>query len=148
MSGATCLRRLLDDLQERVEGRNGQHVDLIDDVHTLFHLAGGVNGIVAQIADVVNAVVGGGVDLQNIHAGARIDGLTGLADIAGIAVVGIQAVDRLAQNLGAAGLTRTTGARKQIRMAHVTGQKLCLQRLRHSPLPHNIIESLGTIFTI
>ena len=123
-------------------------MDLIDDVHTLLHLAGGVDGIVAQVADVVNAVVGGRIDLQNIHAGARIDGPAGLADIAGIAVVGIQAVDRLAQNLGAARLTRTTGARKQIRMAHVTGKQLRFQRLGNSPLTNHIIESLGPIFTI
>ena len=95
---------------------------LVDDVDPLFHLAGGIDGIVTQIADIVDAVVGGGIDLQHIHAGARIDGLTGLADIAGIAVMGIQTVDRLGKNLGAARLARTPGAREQVSMAHVTTQ--------------------------
>ena len=39
--------------------------------------------------------------------------------VAGIAVVGIQAVDRLRQNLGAAGLARAPGAGEQIRMAQL-----------------------------
>ena len=60
----------------------------------------------------------------------------------------LQAVDRLGKDLRTACLTRTPGARKQIRMAHMTGQKLRLQRLRHRTLTNHIIESLGTIFTI
>ena len=121
---------------------------LVNDIHALSHLAGGIDGIVTQIADIVDTVVGGRIDLQHIHTGARIDGSASLADIAGIAVVRIQAVDRLGKDLGAARLTRTPGARKQIRMAHVTGKQLRLQRLGHSTLPHNIIESLRPIFTI
>ena len=57
---------------------------------------------------------------RSIDSGACINGFACLADIAGVAVMGIQAVDRLAQNLCAAGLTRTTGARKQIRVTHMT----------------------------
>ena len=113
------LRRFLDDLQQRIEGRDGQHMHLIDDVHTLFHLAGRINSIVPQVPDIVDTIVGGRIDLQHIHAGARIDGPAGLADIAGVAVMGIQTVDRLGKDLGAAGLARTPRAREQVRMAHM-----------------------------
>ena len=123
-------------------------MDLVDDVHTLFHLAGGIDGIVAQVADIVNAVIGGGVDLQNIHTGSGIDGPAGLADIAGVAVMGIEAVDGLRKNFRTAGLTRTARAGKQVRMAHVTGQKLGLQGLGHSPLTNHIIKGLRPILSI
>ena len=142
------LRRLLNDLQQRIEGRNGEHVDLVDDVHALFHLAGSIDGIITQVADIVNAVVGGGVDLQNVHTGSGIDGPACLTDVAGVAVMGIEAVDRLRQNLGAAGLTRTARAGKQVRMAHMPGQQLGLQGLRHSPLTNHIIKGLRPILSI
>ena len=61
----------------------------VDDIHPHFHLRRRIDRIIPEVTDIVNTVVRGGVDLQHIHTGARIDGLTGLADIAGIAVVGI-----------------------------------------------------------
>ena len=121
---------------------------LIDDVHTLFHLAGRIDGIVPQVPDIVDTIVGGRIDLQHIHAGSRIDGPAGLADIAGVAIVGIQTVDRLTEDLGTAGLTRTPRAREQICMAHMPTEQLGLECLRNRPLPHNVIKCLRTIFTI
>ena len=142
------LRRLLDDLQQRVEGRNGEHMHLVDDIYPHFHLRRRINGVVPQVADVVHAVVGRGVDLQHVHAGAGIDGLAGFADVAGVTVVGIQAVDRLRQNLGAAGLARAPGAGEQIRMAHFPGHDLGFQGLRHRHLPGNVVKGLGAVFAV
>ena len=142
------LRRLLDDLQQRVEGRNGEHMHLVDDIHPHFHLGRRINGVVPQITDVVHAVVGGGVDLQHVHAGAGINGLAGFADVAGVAAVGIQAVDCLRQNFGAAGLTRAPGAGEQVRMAHFPGHDLGFQGLRHRHLSGNVVKGLGAVFAV
>ena len=46
---------------------------LVDDVHTLFHLRGGVDGLVPQRTDVVHAVVRGGVELHHIEKAAGLD---------------------------------------------------------------------------
>ncbi len=61
------LRRLLDDLQQRVEGREREHVHLVDDIDALLHRGGREHGLLAQGADVVHAVVGGGVKLDHVE---------------------------------------------------------------------------------
>ena len=96
----------------------------------------------------VGAVVGSGIDLQHIHAGAGIDGLAAFAAVAGIAVFRFQTVDRLSQNFGAGGLTGAPGAGEQIGMAHPSGGDLRLQGLGHRHLPRNIIKGLRTVFPI
>jgi hypothetical protein len=63
-------------------------MDLVDDIHTHFHLSGRIDGIVPQITDIVNAVVGSGIDLQNIHAGTAVDSTASIAAVAGVAIVG------------------------------------------------------------
>ena len=142
------LRRLLDDFEQRVEGGNGQHVYLVDDIHTHFHLRGGVNSIVPEVPDIVHAVVGRGIDFQHVHAGAGINGPTGLAGIAGIAVVRVQAVHRLGQNFGAAGFARATGAGEQVGVAHFPAHQLGLQGLGHRRLARHIVKGLGTVFPV
>ena len=67
------LRRLLQNFQQRVERRDGEHMHLVDDVHTLFHLRRGVDGLVPQRTDVVHAVVRGGVELHHIEKAAGLD---------------------------------------------------------------------------
>ena len=120
------LRWLFNDLQQRIECRNGQHMHLIDNIHTHLHLRRRINGIIPKIPNIIHAVVGSCIDFQNIHASAGINGLAGFAAVAGVAIPGIQAVHRLGQYLGAAGLARTAGTGKQICMAHLTGIQLCL----------------------
>ena len=67
------LRRLLQNFQQRVERRDGEHVHLVDDVHALFHLRRGVDGLAPQRADMVHAVVRGGVELHHIEKAAGLD---------------------------------------------------------------------------
>ena len=51
------LGRLLDDFQKCVERRGGEHVHLVDDVHTHAHLAWRIDCVVAQHAHAVHTVV-------------------------------------------------------------------------------------------
>ena len=57
---------LLQDFQQGVEGGGGQHVHLVHDIHPLAHGGGGIHRLVPQGADLVYAVVGGGVQLQHV----------------------------------------------------------------------------------
>ena len=43
---------------------------LVDDIHPLADLRRGVDRVVPEGADLIDAVVGGRVDLQNVHASA------------------------------------------------------------------------------
>ena len=63
-------RRLFQGLQQGVEGVGGEHVDFVDDDDLVAAVGGEVLDAVAQFADIVDAVVGGAVDLEDIGGGA------------------------------------------------------------------------------
>ena len=128
------LRRLLDDFQQSVKGRDGQHMHLIDDIHPHLYLRRRIHSIIPEVTHIVNAIVGGGINLQNIHAGARIDSTARLTAITRISMIRLQAVHRLGQNFGAAGLSGAPGSGKQICMTHSAGHQLGLQSLGDSHL--------------
>ena len=67
------LRRLLERLQQRVEGRRRQHVHLVDDVDLEARRRGTVADVLVQIADVLDAGVGGAVDLHDVERAPRRD---------------------------------------------------------------------------
>ena len=142
------LRRLFNDLKQRIECRDGQHMHLIDDIHTLSDLGRGINCIIPEVPDIVDTVVGSCVDFQYVHAGTFVDAPAGFTPVTGITVFRMEAVHRLGQDLGAGGLARTPGTGEQVCMAHLAGQQLMLQRLGNRQLTHHIIKGLRTVFTI
>ena len=78
-------RRLLERLQQRRLGRLREHVDLVEDVH-LVPPRRAERRLLDQVADRVDAVVAGGVELVHVVAGAALDGQARLALAAGLAV--------------------------------------------------------------
>ena len=56
-------RRLFEGLEEGVEGLFGEHVHFVDDVDLVIAVAGGVADRLGDPADIVDAAVGGAVDL-------------------------------------------------------------------------------------
>ena len=61
------LRRLLECFEQRVERTDGQHVYLVDDEHALLDLCRRVARLIAQVADVIHAVVGRRVNLGHVQ---------------------------------------------------------------------------------
>ena len=102
-------RRLLQGLEKGVEGALGEHVDFIDDVDLVLGPDRGEDDFLGQPPDVVNAVMGGGVNLIDVHEGAVIGGQANLTGIARIPFLGIETVDGLGEDLGQGGLTRSPG---------------------------------------
>ena len=86
-------RRLLQNLQQSIEGRGGEHVDLVHDIDSLFYVGRGVDGLIPQGPNLIYAVIGGGVQLQHIQDGAVFNTPAGVALVAGISVHGVLAVD-------------------------------------------------------
>ncbi len=66
-TNTVCGGRLLERLQERVPGRLGEHVGLVEDVHLVASGHGREGDRLAQFADVVHRVVGGGVHLDHVQ---------------------------------------------------------------------------------
>ena len=142
------LRRLLDDLEQGVERAQREHMHLVDDIHALFDLRRGIDGVVAQSTDAVHAVIRGGVDLQHVHARARIDAPAGGAAVAGVAVLRIFAVHGLGQNFSAGRLAGAARAREQIGMAQAAGLELILQSLGHALLTDDVVKGLRAVFAV
>ena len=142
------LRRLLQNFQQGVEGRRGQHVDLVHDVDPLFHIGGGVDGLVPEGPDLVHAVVGGGVQLQHIQKAAVLDAEAGRALAAGVSVHRVLTVDRLGQNFGAGGLAGAPGAGEEVGVGSPALGYLLLQGLRDMGLADDIGKCLGPPFAV
>ena len=68
------VRRLLDDLQQRVEARRGHHVRFVDDEDAVARLRRGVERAVAQLAGVVDAAVAGRVEFDDVDAAGPVGG--------------------------------------------------------------------------
>ena len=134
---------LLQDLQQGVEGRGGQHMDLVHDVHPLPHGGGGVHRLVPQGADLVHAVVGGGVQFQYIQNGAVFNAQAGGALVAGVAVHRSLTVHRPGQDLGAGGLAGAPGAGEEIGVGEAVSRHLLLEGVGNMALPHHIVKGAG-----
>jgi hypothetical protein len=92
-------------LEKRVGGGASDLVRLVDDVDLRGQLCWGIAHFVSQIADIIDATVAGGVDLDNIRRCARIDGDTVGADVAGaLRRVFRKAVDGLCEQSRRSGL--------------------------------------------
>ena len=141
-------RRLFDDLQKCVEGGHGQHMHFVDDIHSAANFRRGVDGIIPQRANLINTIVGGGIDFQHVHAGSGVDGLAGGTVVAGVSVLQIQTVDGLCQNFGAGGLAGAAGTGEEIGMAQLTGTELGAESLCNCVLTDHIVEGLGTVFPV
>ena len=76
--------RLFEGFEQGVEGGVGDLVRLVEDVDLVSVARGAVAGGVAQLADLVDAAVGGGVDFDDVDGVAGADLGAGLADIAGL----------------------------------------------------------------
>ena len=120
------LGRLLHDFEQGVKGPDAEHVGLVDDVDAVADLSGGEVCLLAQLADVVDAVVAGRVDLGDVEHRAVVDALADVTHPAGIAVVLVWAVDRLGDDLGAGGLAGAARAGEQVGVADAAAGDLLL----------------------
>ena len=139
---------LFQNFQKGVEGGGGQHMDLVHDVHPLADGGGGIHRLVPQGPDLVHTVVGSGVQLQHVQDGAVLDAQAGGAGVAGAAVLGVLAVDRPGEDLGAGGFAGAPGAGEQIGVGQPPRFHLALQRVGDVGLAHHVVEGTGPPFSV
>ena len=90
---------------------------LVDDVDLVFSLRRGIGYLVNDLTDIVHTVVGSRIDLNDIHAGSRRNGLTNTAFPTGAVLCGVFAVHCFRKNLRHRSFTGTSRSGEQIRMA-------------------------------
>ena len=123
-------------------------MDLIDDIDALFDDSRRVDRVVSKASDIVYAVVGGRINLQDVRAASVVDAPAGRAAVAGISVHRVFTVDRLGQDLGAGGLSGSSGSREQVGVTELSRDQLGFQDLRHAVLADHIVEGLRSVFSI
>ena len=139
--------RLFERLEEGVEGARREHVHLVDD-HDLEAVARGpVRQRLLQPAHVVDAVVGGAVDLEHVEVDAGGDLFAGVADVARLGRGTELAVERLGEQACAGRLADAAHAREQERVRDATAGDRVRERARDVLLSDLVSEGLRTILT-
>ena len=141
-------RRLLERLQEGVPRLAGEHVSLVEDVDLPGPLRRRVADPLAEIADVVDRAVRGGVHLDHVHRAAGSDRHAGVADPARFERRPVDTVQRAGEDLGHRGLAGSARADEQIRVVDA----IALDRVAEGPddvfLPDDVGERLRAVTAI
>ena len=122
-------RGLLQRFEQRVERADGEHVHLVDNVYAVAPVGGRILDLVADIPDILHAVVGGGVNLHHVHGGAGDDGPAGRTFVAGASVHRVLTVDCPGEDLRDTGFTGSTGSAEQVGVADASRRDLIFQGL-------------------
>jgi hypothetical protein len=122
-------------------------VHLVDDEDLELPLRRGVGDRVPQVADLLDAVVGGAVDLDHVQVAALADG-----DDRGIrgVEVGLRAagaVERLGEDARQRGLAGAPGADQQVGVGDAAAGDRVLERAHHMVLADDVIERLRPPFS-
>ena len=139
----TNVGRLLDRLEQGVPGVARDLVGLVEDVHLPPQVAGRIRESLAQLADLVDAAVRGGVDLEDVERRPFADGDAGVACVARVAVLQVRAVDGLGEDPRERGLAGAARPDEQDRVRDPVGADRVAQRLDDRFLADDLAERLG-----
>lgn len=110
-------RRFLKRLEQRVEGAGRQHVDFINDVNLSFTFSRRVLRLVTNITNLVNAVVRGRINFDDVGHAAVVDRHAQITRVVRFPSFNMATVQRLGQNFGDTGLPRPTRSTEKIGVA-------------------------------
>src|SRR4030095_8220783 len=114
-------RRLLQRLEKGVEGGPRQHVDLVHDIDLEAAAGRRVLHVLAKRPNVVNARIGGGVDLHHVHRRARDDILATGTGAARFGSLALGAGERLREKPRGGGLADAPRRGEEITMSNSPG---------------------------
>ena len=141
-------RRLLDQLQQRVERRVRELVRLVEDVDLVAPLDGLQDDALADLADVVDPALRGRVHLDDVERGAGGDREAGVARPVGIGRRALDAVERLGEDARERGLAGPARAREEVSLPHVAGRDRVLESPHDRLLSDHVVESLRSVFAV
>ena len=99
-----------------------------------------------DLADAIDAGVGGPVDLEHVHVAAFGNLDAGVAHAARFRRRPVHAVERARQDAGGGRLSHTARARKNERLGQPPGRDGVFQRVNDAALADDILEPLRTPF--
>ena len=141
---------LLDQLQERLPRLRGELVRLVEDVDLEAPLDGLQHDALADLADVVDAALRGGVHLDDVERRAVRDREADRARLVrrGRRPGRPRAVQRLREDARHRGLPGAARAGEEIRLPHLVVLDCVLQRPHDRLLPDDLVEALGAVLAV
>ncbi len=139
-------------LKQGVERRVGDLVGFVEDVDFEAVARGAVAGGVAELADFIDAAVGGGVDFDNVDGRAGADFEAGVADFAGFGrgaggrADGVAAIERAGQNAGDGGFADAAMAGEDVAMGDAVLRERVHQGHGDVVLAGDVGEPLRAVF--
>ena len=140
-------RGLFQRLEQRIESRCREHVNLVDDVDFVFARGGRKLGRIPQLTNLVDAVVRSTVDLQYVQGAPLGDFLHPRVGIVELNAGSTGAIERLGKDARQGGLACTTRPTEQIAMRDPPQTNGVGQGGGHMFLPHHVGKTLGTVFS-
>ena len=141
-------RRLLDQLQERVPGGVRELVRLVEDVDLVAPLGRLEDDALADLADVVDPALRGGVHLDDVERGAVGDRDAGVADLVRRRRRPLRAVERLREDPRHRGLAGAARAGEEVRLPHLVGRERVAQCPHDPLLADHLVEVLGPVLPV
>jgi hypothetical protein len=123
-------------------------VHLIYDIDLLLRPGRSIDDFVPDGAHIVNAVVGGSVDLEHVHAVAGEYFAAYIALVAGFSILGIQAVDRTGEYMGHRGFAGTPGPAEKVGMGDSSRTDAVSERFHHVFLFYHITKPGRSPFSV
>src|SRR6185503_2272519 len=135
--------RLLQRLEEGVEGGTRQHVDLVHDIDLEAPARGGILHILPERPDLLHAVIAGGVDLQHVHRRPRDEVEAGGTLAAGLGLGGARGAGQgLGEQARGGGLADAPRAGEQIGVRDPPARQRIAQRAGDRVLTDDGVEDL------
>ena len=141
-------RRLLDQLQERVPGGVRELVRLVEDVDLVAPLHRLEDDAVADLADVVDAALRGGVHLDHVERGAGGDRAARVARAVRRGRRPLRAVEALGEDARHRGLAGAARAGEEVGLAHRVARDRVAQRPDDRLLPDDLLEALRAVLPV
>ncbi len=144
------LGRLFDDLEQRVEALRRHHVRLVEDEDLVAVAGRGEHGALAQVAGVVDAVVAGRVDLDDVERSAAVAPQldAARADTARDVGRALGAVQAAREDAGGGRLAAAARTAEEVGVIDPVGAQRGAERIGHLSLSDELAERLGTIAAI
>ena len=144
--------RLFEGFEEGVEGGVGDLVGFVEDVDLVLVARGAVAGGVAELADFVDAAVGGGVDFDDVDGVALADFEAGLAVVAGLGrgalggADGVAAVEGRGEDAGDGGFADAAVAGEDVAVGDAVLRERVEQGAGDVVLADDVGEAVRAVF--
>ncbi|GFI53715.1 hypothetical protein IMSAGC022_00307 [Alistipes sp.] len=140
-------RRLFERFEKGVERLCREHVHLVDDEHRVAPLLRHDPHLLDEVADVVDRVVRGGIELVYVQRAVVVEAAARLALVAGLCADGVLAVYRLGEDAGAGGLAHAARSAEQVGVRQLSALDRVFERRGYMFLSDDRCECRGTVFS-